>query len=444
MTVLVIILMFGMGPFIAASIHVVQRGNASQLVSPCSSEDTQAKEFDIILYGATGFVGELAVAYLSNNALPNKPRWAIAGRNREKLQTLFEKYRQNKETACSAMLVADTTSMTAMLSLTRRTKVIISFAGPYESNGGEEVIRAAINGCAHYVDIAGESAWKAFILRKFHKTASDRGLAIVQSAGFHSLAADFLSVAAATDMVKYTNRPPAQVMVVWTKLNGQTTGGQKISLKFELARHGNVNNPYLLTPASAEKVDMDADGFTKVQGTGKCFGWDPLLNMMLLPYANAGMDCNVIRRSMYHLFQRGIHVQEARNASFDAYHETYKLNPIRVTHPKYLDAAFAGTGPDEWLRDLGSATLSAFAYQSEGDLPFLRVSMDAFGDPASVATPKMAVGIGAALAHGGPMNGQGGYLTPGTVLPIEKLQHILKHIDGGQLVRIQHMNLTST
>merc|ERR1712079_819467 len=149
-----------------------------------------------------------------------------------------------------------------LLRMAKRARTILNFAGPYEKIGSEALIRAALEGCAHYVDISTETFWKAEMLNKYASTADARGVALVQSAGFASLAADFLAMSAIQDVVKAQQEPPSNVMVVWTRYNDGLSGGQSASAQYELLRHGHVNDPYILAPETAEykKVDWTVDG----------------------------------------------------------------------------------------------------------------------------------------------------------------------------------------
>lgn len=434
-------LIFTLGPLIGASLHIDVRNNTGD-IAPCTDDDMNKKDFDVVVFGATGFVGQLAVEYLSKGH-PDKPHWAIAGRNKDKLTELFYRFRTNPATSSGEMIVADTNGMSDMLLLARRTKTILSFAGPYEKNGGEEVIRAAINGCAHYVDLAGETPWKSYIMNKYHETARERGIAIVQSAGFYSMAADFLAVSAATDLSEQQNKLPAEVLMLWNKMNGHFTGGQKASIVESRMKHGKTLNPYILAPVQNqnEAQDIEMNGFSSVQGNGKTFGWDASLGMVLMPYSNSAMECAVMRRSMKHLFHtKMVHVLEAKNASVNSFHAEFWMNPERAMHPKYPSHPLPGQGPDKWLRELGSSQGTAFVYEAEQNYPSVMVSMEQNGDPATVASPRMAVEMAVALAQRGLRHGEVGYLTPATALPIQDLERRLSRIDDGNFMKIKHWN----
>ncbi|HEX7358997.1 MAG TPA: saccharopine dehydrogenase NADP-binding domain-containing protein [Bryobacteraceae bacterium] len=102
------------------------------------------RQFDIVLYGATGFTGRQAVRYLTENA-PTGLAWAIAGRDRKKLDSLQ---------GCISVLVADISERSAIDRLISKTRVLISTAGPFSLYGGP-IVDACVRFGTDYVDITG-------------------------------------------------------------------------------------------------------------------------------------------------------------------------------------------------------------------------------------------------------------------------------------------------
>ena len=133
----------------------------------------QEREFDVIVYGATGFTGCQAVRYLQRNA-PSELRWAVSGRNRDKLQKLG---------AGVPVIAANSTDMQEARALVSRSNVILSTAGPFE-------VEACVDGCTHYVDITGEVAWVRSLIGRFHARAEENGTRIVPFCGFDSVPSD--------------------------------------------------------------------------------------------------------------------------------------------------------------------------------------------------------------------------------------------------------------
>ncbi len=147
------------------------------------------RELDIVVFGATGFTGNLVAEYLAQR-VDGSIRWAIAGRNRAKLDAVKQRLIE-LDAACERveLIAADKTDAASMLAMTRRTRVVLTTAGPY-IHGGDAVVRACVDGGAHYVDITGEPEFVARIRAGFDGPARDAGLRLVSCCGFDSIPHD--------------------------------------------------------------------------------------------------------------------------------------------------------------------------------------------------------------------------------------------------------------
>ncbi len=138
-----------------------------------------ARAFDIVLYGATGFTGRQTVDYFRKYA-PAGVRWAIAGRNREKLEALA---------AGVPVLVANSGNLEQLRDVTASTRVVLTTAGPFAVYG-DALVQACVRTGTHYVDITGEVAWVRSLIDRFHEQAAKGGTRIVPFCGFDSVPAD--------------------------------------------------------------------------------------------------------------------------------------------------------------------------------------------------------------------------------------------------------------
>ena len=146
-----------------------------------TSTDTQ---FDILLYGATSFVGKIMITYLAN--LPQDGfSWAIAGRDEQKLIALKTKH----NLASLPHFVADASDEAALTALSEKTKVIISTVGPYALYG-ETLVRVCAKTGTDYCDLTGEPQWIKAMLDKYENDAKASGARIINSAGFDSIPSD--------------------------------------------------------------------------------------------------------------------------------------------------------------------------------------------------------------------------------------------------------------
>lgn len=130
------------------------------------------RDFDLIVYGATGYTGRLIAEYLATSYRgDDAPSWAIAGRSTDKLQ----KVRADIGAPDDLPLVkADAAEPASLRSMCERAAVIITAVGPYQLHGPELVAACAATGTA-YVDLCGEPAWMRRMIDAHHEEAKRTG-----------------------------------------------------------------------------------------------------------------------------------------------------------------------------------------------------------------------------------------------------------------------------
>jgi short subunit dehydrogenase-like uncharacterized protein len=144
------------------------------------------REHDVVVLGATGFTGALTAEYLAANA-PETTRWAIAGRNRAKLEGVRE--RLGERGSSLPLLHADVGDPGSLRELAESTKVLITTVGPY-INYGEPVVAACAAAGTDYVDLTGEPEFVDLMWLRYHETAVASGARLVHSCGFDSIPYD--------------------------------------------------------------------------------------------------------------------------------------------------------------------------------------------------------------------------------------------------------------
>ncbi|HET7195020.1 MAG TPA: saccharopine dehydrogenase NADP-binding domain-containing protein [Nocardioides sp.] len=150
---------------------------------------TSEREFDIVLFGATGFTGALTAEYLARNA-PTGLRWALAGRNPQKLEQVRADLADvDPELKQLELLHADVTDPTSLADVARRARVVITTVGPYLTYGGPLVAACAEAG-TDYVDLTGEPEFVDRMYVEHHATAEKTGARIVHACGFDSVPHD--------------------------------------------------------------------------------------------------------------------------------------------------------------------------------------------------------------------------------------------------------------
>ena len=140
------------------------------------------REYDLIIYGATGFTGKLAVKYLDDRK--QDIRWAIAGRNKEKLLSISQKC-ANKPN----YFVASSKDDYKLYELAQRTKVVASLAGPFNKYS-DNLVKQCVEAGTNYLDITGENIWVRDLIDKYHEIAQNKKIKIIPSCGYDSIPSD--------------------------------------------------------------------------------------------------------------------------------------------------------------------------------------------------------------------------------------------------------------
>jgi short subunit dehydrogenase-like uncharacterized protein len=147
------------------------------------------REFDVVLFGATGFTGGLTADYLAG-AVPDGCRWALAGRNQAKLEAVRDRLAAgHPELADLPLLHADATDPASLADVAGRTRVVISTVGPYVEHG-EPLVAACAEAGTDYVDLTGEPEFVDTVYVRHHRRAVETGARIVHACGFDSVPHD--------------------------------------------------------------------------------------------------------------------------------------------------------------------------------------------------------------------------------------------------------------
>lgn len=152
-------------------------------------KSTGARRYDFVLLGATGFTGGLTAEYLAERA-PEGARWAIAGRNRDKLDAVRRHLARVNPTAEAVDVVeADISDAGSMRELARSTRVLATTVGPYVVHG-ESVVAACAQAGTHYLDITGEPEFVDTMWLRYHRSALGSGAKLIHCCGFDSIPHD--------------------------------------------------------------------------------------------------------------------------------------------------------------------------------------------------------------------------------------------------------------
>jgi short subunit dehydrogenase-like uncharacterized protein len=234
------------------------------------------RDFDIILYGATGFTGRQTVAYFKQHA-PSNLKWAIAGRNKLRLDAL---------NANVPILTADACDQQAIDAVVARTSVLLSTAGPFAIYG-TGIVDACVRFKTHYADITGETHWVRILIDRYHEKAAADGTRIVPCCGFDSVPSDLGAM-----LIAQTLGPETREVKAFFKMRGGFNGGTLASMlnMYESGADKTMNDPFLLSPSiSRTPSDPELDPSKEAYDTdAKCW---------TAPFLMSKINTRVVRRS---------------------------------------------------------------------------------------------------------------------------------------------------
>lgn len=218
------------------------------------TDPQSAREFDMIVYGASGYTGRLVAQYLARTYPNGSVRWAMAGRSAEKLAAVRDEIGAPAETPLVTADAADPASLSAM---TARTKVVATTVGPFTLYG-EPLVAACAQTGTHYVDLCGEPLWMHDMIGKYAGAAETSGARIVFSCGFDSIPSDLGVFILQEAAIARFGAPLAHVKCRVKAMKGTFSGGTAASLgatKAQIAENPALfdvlRNPFALTPGFA-------------------------------------------------------------------------------------------------------------------------------------------------------------------------------------------------
>jgi short subunit dehydrogenase-like uncharacterized protein len=365
-----------------------------------------ATDFDLIVYGASGFTGRLVAEYLAATC-PAGVRWAMAGRSREKLEQVRAEMGVPEDVP---LVVADSDDAASLRAMCERTRVVISTVGPYQLYGGALVAACAATGTA-YVDLCGEPAWMREMIDRHHVQAQASGARIVFSCGFDSIPFDLGVLTLQEAAQARFGRPAPRVKARVRRMKGGMSGGTYASLKATMAAA--ARQPSL--------VGLLADSFALTPGhkgppqpAGLLPEHDADIEAWVAPFIMAPINTKNVHRTNFLLGQRWgdmvydeMMVTGLGNLGKVAAEALSKLNPFAGgTGPQ------PGDGPTKEERDAGHFDVLFVGLMGGGERVEAVVTGDT--DPGYGCTSKMLAESALCLVR--DVAGAGGIWTPGALM----------------------------
>ena len=211
-----------------------------------------SSKFDIVVYGATGFTGQLVAEYLVSHYVGKADlNWAMAGRSLDKLASVRDAIGAPADTALIAADAGDPVSLKAMIDQTRS---VLTTVGPYQLYGSELVAACAASG-TDYFDLCGEPVWMRQMIDAHQAAAQSSGARIVFSCGFDLLPFELGVFFLQETAKKVLGAPVGRVKGRVRDMKGTFSGGTAASIKATFAAAAKdlslvamLKNPFALTP----------------------------------------------------------------------------------------------------------------------------------------------------------------------------------------------------
>jgi short subunit dehydrogenase-like uncharacterized protein len=387
------------------------------------------RPFDLIVYGASGFVGRQAVEYVANHEQALSLRLAIAGRDRRKLEAIGSLL--GEQAGRVDILVADANDREALDKLAAKTRVVLNAAGPFALYG-DAVVDACVARGTHYVDITGETVWVRGLIDRHHARAAHDGTRIIPCCGFDSVPSDLGAYLIARQVQRELGVPCVEVRAYFQMYGG--FNGGTLASNFNRYESGQVDagrDPFLLNPRPVrvrKEIERNADPVAA--------RYDGVIGTWVGPFIMGPINTRVVRRSAALLaewdgpYGAGFRYQEytkfdpplahlkaaALTGAMRGFERLAAHQRPRALLKQLLPAP--GSGPSERTMNEGWFRTELVGFSEDGDT--LRGLIAHQGDPGNRATVRFVCESALALVFdqdelpGGAK--RGGLLTPSTGL----------------------------
>ncbi len=382
-----------------------------------------SSKFDIIVYGATGFTGQLVAEYLAQHYVgKGDPKWAMAGRNLEKLASVHDAIGAPADTP---LIVADASNPASLKSMVDQAKSVISTVGPYQFYGSELVAACAATG-TDYLDLCGEPLWMRQMIDAHEATTKSTGARIVFSCGYDSLPFELGVFCAQEEARKVFGVPAARVKGRIRAMTFTASGGTALSMRAIFTAAANdsslialLRNPFVLTPGF--------EGPKQPPGNRPVF--DPELDSWTAPFVMANINTrNVHRSNLLMGFPYGkdfIYDEMVLTGPGEQGEATAKrITAANTTEKMNSSGPKPGEGPSKEERETGYYDLLFVAIAPDGRQ--VRASVKGDRDPGYGSTSKMIAECAICLLRDTP-EVLGGIWTPGAAMGNRLIKRLVDH-----------------
>ena len=393
------------------------------------------REFEIILWGASGFTGRLVADYLyANYGQGNELRWALAGRNQSKLEGIVEEIAGAKDAL--PIVIADSEDLTAMKAMAARTQVICTAVGPYALYG-TNLVAACVEKGTDYCDLTGELQWMKRVIGEYQSEAELSGARIVHTCGFDCIPSDMGVYYLQQQMQQVHGVTAAQIKLRTKAFAGGFSGGTVYSMMNMMDEADSdpeivttLADPYALNPPGSHRGEDVNDQTTAI--------YDEDFTSWTSPFAMAGINTRVVRRSnalMNYAYGEDFRYDEATlsdssiKARAAALAGNMVMGSMAITPLRKLAAGLLpapGEGPSKTKRENGFYEIWLHGRHPNDRSKDVRAIVKGDMDPGYGSTSKMLAECAVCLARD-DVEVAGGFWTPASALGNHLLARLQEH-----------------
>ncbi len=379
------------------------------------------KDFDIVVYGATGYTGRLVAEYLAKEYAGDASlKWAMAGRSEAKLK---EVRAEIGAPASTPLVIADASDPASLKAMAARAKCVITTVGPYQLYG-EPLVAACIEAGADYVDLCGEPNWMRAMIDKHEAAARKSGARIVFSCGFDSIPFDLGVWFTQEEAKKEFGAPCHEIKGRVRAMKGKFSGGTAASLKETMKAAFKdpsiielLKSSFSLTPGftGADQPSMSKPMLDEASGV-----W-------LAPFVMAPINTKNVHRSnflMRHSYGKDFRYSEMFIAGKGDQGQAIAKAVASDNSLMGEDAPKPGEGPTKEERETGFYDVLFLGETARGEK--IRTHCKGDKDPGYGSTSKMIAEAAICLVRDAKET-KGGIWTPASAMGAPLLKRLQAH-----------------
>ena len=398
--------------------------------------DTTAANYDLVVFGATSFVGQILARYLLENYGADKEvKWAIAGRSEGKLNQL--KSDLGAGAASLPVILADAADEPALRDLCGQTRVVISTVGPY-ALFGETLVKVCAETGTDYCDLTGEVQWIRRMIERYEAKAKESGARIVHCCGFDSIPSD-MGVWFLQQQSEATFGKPCQDVRMRVKVAKGGLSGGTVASMINVAKEAGADPKLRKELANPFSICPPEHRSEKRQPSLKSAEFDKNFNAWLAPFVMGAINTRVVHRSnalqgarygkeftydeaiMTGKGAKGRLTAYGMVGALGAFFTASAIKPTRWVVEKLVPKPGEGPSPED--QEKGFYDLRFVGKTTDGKTMITKVTGDR--DPGYGSTSKMLGEAGLCLAFDVKDDVKGGFWTPASALDgklLERLQ----------------------